>query len=142
MGVHVNRLADLEDIRPGSGELMYFAGSHRLPEYLFGGKYKHWNVKRDGDEQHAEWRELMYTNAERMSLEQTTFLPKKGDVLIWSADLAHGGSRVTDPSLTRKSLVGHYCPSRVEPLYFRLQPDRRGKQSFDGCLYASQYYSV
>jgi ectoine hydroxylase-related dioxygenase (phytanoyl-CoA dioxygenase family) len=132
----------LEDIRPGSGELTYLDGSHRLPEYLFSGKYKHWNAKRDGDEQQSEWRELLYANAERMGFEQRTFLPKKGDVLIWSADLAHGGSPVTDPSLTRKSLVGHYCPNRVDPFYFRLQPGRRGKQPFDECLYASQYYAV
>jgi ectoine hydroxylase-related dioxygenase (phytanoyl-CoA dioxygenase family) len=132
----------LEDIRPGSGELTYLDGSHRLPEYLFSGKYKHWNAKRDGDEQQSEWRELLYANAERMGFEQRTFLPKKGDVLIWSADLAHGGSPVTGPSLTRKSLVGHYCPNRVDPFYFRLQPSRRGKQPFDECLYASQYYAV
>jgi phytanoyl-CoA hydroxylase len=132
----------LEDIRAGSGELAYLDGSHRLPEYLFSGRYKHWNAKRDGDEQQSEWRELMHRNAERMALEQRTFLPRKGDVLVWSADLAHGGSKVTDPSLTRRSLVGHYCPNRVEPFYFKLQPDRRGKGRFDGSLYASHYYPV
>jgi phytanoyl-CoA hydroxylase len=132
----------LEDIRPGSGELMYLDGSHRLPEYLFSGQYRHWNVNRDGDEQHAEWHSLIYKNAELAGLEQNTFLPKKGDVLIWSADLAHGGSEVSDPSLTRKSLVGHYCPDRVAPFYFKLQPDRRGKERFNGSLYASQYYRI
>jgi phytanoyl-CoA hydroxylase len=132
----------LEDIRAGSGELTYVDGSHRLPEYLFSGRYKHWNAKRDGDDQRSEWQTLMSTNAERMGLEQKTFLPEKGDVLIWSADLAHGGSPVSDPSLTRKSLVGHYCPNRVDPLYFRLQPDRRGKRRFGDNFYASQYYSA
>jgi ectoine hydroxylase-related dioxygenase (phytanoyl-CoA dioxygenase family) len=132
----------LEDIYPGSGELTYLDGSHRLPEYLFSGKYKHWNAKRDGDDQHSEWHELIHRNAERMGLERRTFLPRKGDVLIWSADLAHGGSPVTDRSLTRKSLVGHYCPNRVEPFYFRTDPERRAKRSFDGCSYASQYYAL
>ncbi len=131
----------LEDIQPGSGELMYFEGSHRLPEYLFGGKYKHWDPKH-GDEQLAEWHKSIYARAERMGLEQKRFLPKKGDVLIWSADLAHGGSPVVDPSLTRKSLVGHYCPSRVEPLYFRLDPDRRLKRRSDDGYYASSYYAL
>jgi phytanoyl-CoA hydroxylase len=132
----------LEDIRPGSGELMYLDGSHRLPEYLFSGRYKHWNPKRDGEEQQAEWEDLMSRNAERMGLEKKTFLPKKGDVLIWSADLAHGGSPVSDPSLTRKSLVGHYCPNRVDPFDFKLHPERRGKGRFDGCFYASHYYPI
>jgi ectoine hydroxylase-related dioxygenase (phytanoyl-CoA dioxygenase family) len=132
----------LEDIQPGSGELTYIEGSHRLPEYLFSGKYKHWNAKRDGDAQHAEWHRQLHQNSEQMGLEQKTFLPKKGDVLMWAADLAHGGSPVTDPSLTRKSLVGHYCPNRVEPFYFKLQPDRRGKREHDRSFFASQYYAA
>ena len=38
----------LEDIRPDSGELQYFEGSHRLPEYLFSGEHKSWDPSRDG----------------------------------------------------------------------------------------------
>jgi ectoine hydroxylase-related dioxygenase (phytanoyl-CoA dioxygenase family) len=132
----------LEDIQPGSGELMYLDGSHRVPEYLFSGKYKHWNAKRDGPEGEREWRSQLQGNAERMGLQERTFLPKKGDVLIWSADLAHGGSPATDPSLTRKSLVGHYCPDRVDPFYFKLRPDRRGKVGVDGGRYSSYHYRV
>jgi phytanoyl-CoA hydroxylase len=132
----------LEDIRPGSGELVYVDGSHRLPEYLFSGTYKHWNEKRDGAEQQAEWRSHVEHHAERMGLEQRTFRPRKGDALIWSADLVHGGSPVTDPALTRKSLVGHYCPGRVDPFYFRVEPDRLGTAAYDGGFYASQHYPV
>lgn len=33
---------------------------------------------------------------------------EKGDVLIWSANLIHGGSPILDPKLTRKSQVTHY----------------------------------
>ena len=43
---------------------------------------------------------------------------KKGDILVWHADLAHGGSPVKRPELTRQSLVGHFCPQSAEPLYF------------------------
>jgi phytanoyl-CoA hydroxylase len=132
----------LEDIRPGSGELTYIDGSHRLPEYLFSGKYKHWNAKRDGGQQHDEWHDLILAHAEQQALEEKTFLARKGDVLIWSADLAHGGSPVSDPAMTRKSLVGHYCPNRVEPIYFKLQPDRRTKRAFNGGFYASAYYPL
>jgi ectoine hydroxylase-related dioxygenase (phytanoyl-CoA dioxygenase family) len=38
----------LEDVQPGSGELMYYRGSHRLPEYLFSGEYKHWTPSATG----------------------------------------------------------------------------------------------
>lgn len=132
----------LEDVQPGSGELMYLHGSHRLPEYLFSGRYKHWNAKRDGPDQEAEWRTRMHENAARLGLEERRFLPKQGDVLIWSADLAHGGSEVTNPQLTRRSLVGHYCPDTVEPFYFKVAPERARKRAFDGGYYASQHYEI
>lgn len=132
----------LEDIRPGSGELAYLDGSHRTPEYLFSGKYRHWNAKRDGQRQLDEWRSLMSGAAAERGFEEKTFRPKKGDALLWTADLVHGGSAVSDPALTRKSLVGHYCPSRVDPFYFRLRPDRRETRPFDGGRYASEHYDM
>ena len=45
--------------------------------------------------------------------EKEVFLPKKGDVIIWHANLIHGGAPVTDPSLTRKSMVVHYYAKDV-----------------------------
>ena len=48
----------------------------------------------------------------------------QGDVLIWSADLAHGGAPVEDDSLTRRAAVGHYCPEWAVPRYFDQFPDR------------------
>ena len=30
------------DIAPGSGELCYYPGGHRVPHHLFGGARKHW----------------------------------------------------------------------------------------------------
>ena len=75
-------------------------------------------------------------------MKRLSLTDRKGDVLIWSADLAHGGSPVTDRSLTRKSLVGHYCPKRVEPFYFRMDPKRRGMRRFDESHYGSQYYAL
>ena len=42
---------------------------------------------------------------------------RPGDV-IWSADLAHGGSEYSDASTTRRSLVTHYCPADTHPMYF------------------------
>ena len=45
------------------------------------------------------------------------FQAKKGDVLIWAAGLMHGGSLVEQPARTRKSLVTHYCPADLHPMY-------------------------
>ena len=132
----------LQDVVEGSGELMYYEGSHRLPEYHFGGGFKHWNHERDGSQQHDEWAGLIHENARALGLTYRTFLPKKGDVLIWHADLAHGGVPVTDATATRKSLVGHYCPSRCTPHYFSYMPQRRTIVRSGRGAYSSAHYPL
>jgi ectoine hydroxylase-related dioxygenase (phytanoyl-CoA dioxygenase family) len=132
----------LEDVQAGSGELQYYEGSHRLPEFLFGGAHKHWDPARDGREQHDEWARLLHENSQRLELPLRKFRPKKGDTLIWSADLAHGGAPVVDRSLTRRSQVGHYCPHGVSPNYFNFRPDRRDQVQVDGGWISSEYYDL
>jgi ectoine hydroxylase-related dioxygenase (phytanoyl-CoA dioxygenase family) len=41
-------------------------------------------------------------------LEDVKFYPNPGDVLIWHAQLLHGGSPIKNPDETRASLVTHY----------------------------------
>jgi phytanoyl-CoA hydroxylase len=126
----------LEDISPGSGELMYVPGSHRLPDWTFGEGRKHWSPSEDGNDIHAEWeRSLIKFGAER-GVER--FLARKGDILVWHADLAHGGSPVTDPTLTRQSLVGHFCPQSARPVYPRSSVLRRHGR----LAYSSNYYDL
>ena len=132
----------LEDIQPDSGELQYYEGSHRLPEYLFSGEHKSWDPNRDGIDQHDEWAQLLHVNSHRLNFPLKTFRPKKGDTLIWSADLAHGGARVTERSRTRRSQVGHYCPEGISPNYFRYRADRRHKVRVAGGWISSEYYDL
>jgi phytanoyl-CoA hydroxylase len=132
----------LEDVQPGSGELMYYEGSHRLPEYKFSGQHKHWSPERDGLEQHAEWGRLLHENAQRLGMPLRRFQPRKGDVFIWSADLAHGGSPIADKRLTRKSLVGHYCPIDAHPFYFEYLPERRTTSQLQSGRFSSQYFDL
>jgi hypothetical protein len=58
------------------------------------------------------------------------------------ADLAHGGSPVTDPSLTRQSLVGHFCPQSAPPNYFGYNPARRTVKHHGRLAYSSEYYDL
>ena len=44
-----------------------------------------------GDEPHDRWSRWLREEGERRGLELQTFRAKKGDILIWHADLAHGG---------------------------------------------------
>jgi phytanoyl-CoA hydroxylase len=132
----------LEDVEPGSGELMYIEGSHLISGLLFGDGYKCWNPHADGVEAHDRFMHELVARSEAAGLPQRTLLAREGDVLIWSADLAHGGAPVRDESATRKSLVGHWCPEWAVPRYFDQFPDHAARRAFGGGYYASTHYAI
>lgn len=107
----------LEDVTPGSGELMYYPGSHKLDDFLFGDEQsKAWTPALHGKEIHAQFLDSIVARSEASGLPRQTFLPKKGDALIWASDLVHGGSKMKNDR-TRKSIVTHYCPVGVAPKF-------------------------
>jgi hypothetical protein len=133
----------LEDVQPGSGELTYFIGGHRIAEHVYaGGTSKHWNSERDGHPDHDAHLKYLHAEAERRGLEVGHFLPKKGDVLLWHADLPHGGGAVTKPGTTRRSLVTHYCPLSMEPYYIKFIPEdwRTKTPARGGNAFVSLYF--
>ena len=132
----------LEDVQPGSGELVYYDGSHRLDDFLFSGEYKCWHHERDGVEQHDEYATGLGPRAEAAGLERKRLLINEGDVLVWSGNLAHGGGEVTDENLSRRSLVGHYCPEWAVPRYFDQFPDQAVLRPYAGGRFASTHYDV
>lgn len=103
----------LEDVEPGTGELLYVPGSHRLPDLIFD------EGKRctPADSRIHLYEELVQENYTRAGLAPIGFLPKKGDVLFWAADLCHGGSPIEKKGETRRSVITHYCPISRRPLY-------------------------
>lgn len=126
----------LEDVKEGSGELLYVPGSHRLPDSPFWADKKHWNPDLDGIEAHNLWSKWLLDESSRRGFEVRSFFPKKGDVFLWHADLVHGGSIIKNPSSSRKSIVGHFCPKNVSPNYFKYAPEK-SKMIRDGDLYLS-----
>lgn len=131
----------LEDVKEGSGELMYAPGSHRFPDYPFAGNKKHWSAEEDGLDVHEGWSRYLYEQSLQLPSGIDVFRPKKGDVLIWHADLAHGGSPVKDTNLTRQSLVGHFCPANARPYYF--EHSQRDVIKQHGPLhYSSSHYDL
>lgn len=124
----------LEDVEEGTGELQYYVGSHRDPDHLFGGRHK-WMT--EAPREHLRYLRSLHRDAKRYGHPKQTFLPREGDVLVWHADLAHGGSRIRRKGSTRQSLVTHYCPEHDDPPYARalgLEPHEQ-----DGCLFVAQY---
>jgi hypothetical protein len=103
----------LEDIHPDSGPLFYYPGSHRLPYILnedFGNISNQFAL---GNKSYTDYEEVIQDIINKEKLEYKVFLPKKGDVLIWHANLIHGGMPVVNPSLTRKSMVIHFYAKDV-----------------------------
>jgi phytanoyl-CoA hydroxylase len=127
----------LEDIQPGTGELEYYIGSHRAPDFLFGGSHK-WMESHP--EEHDRFLQSLHDDAKALGHLKGSFLARKGDVLIWHADLAHGGSPISQPSLTRKSLVTHFTPSADEPFYRRDTSYREAEQG--GARFVSAFGDV
>jgi hypothetical protein len=113
----------LEDVQPDSGELEYYKGSHELDDFLFDGRHKWMPTKSsESDSFHAS----LHARSQQLGLERQVFRPKKGDALLWNADLAHGGCQQAKEGLTRKSIVTHYCPLECNPVYAegRREPKR------------------
>lgn len=130
----------LEDVEVGSGELIYFPGSHRWDDYLFSGHFKHYDKERDGADVLDHNYLWIYEEARKRGIKEQQFLAKKGDVLIWHADLAHGGANVVNDNATRRSLVGHFCPTNVKPLYSYYKPGQRKVFKDGERHYMSSYY--
>lgn len=90
----------LEDISPESGPLVYYPGSHKLPI-----------LKRQeisGAKDYKDYERHIAGLIDAHGLQPEYGLLKRGQALIWSANLIHGGSLRNDPALTRRSQVTHY----------------------------------
>jgi len=133
----------LEDVTLGAGELFYHPRSHTLSDYLYGGRWKtiHDYRRMNGDEFPAaevtNFVESLRKRTEQLGMEKKAFAAKRGDVLIWHADLVHGGNPVSQ-EITRKSVVTHYCPTALVPLYCENRKAtiyRHGKHRFSSGVY-------
>ena len=128
----------MEDIEEGSGELTYYVGSHRVREHLFNGKDK-WMPHNDY-EAYLAFIKYLDEECRARGFKKETFRPKKGDVLIWSADLVHGGSAIARPELTRRSFVAHWCPVSAEHYYFAYGKNCGRIKMNDTLSYSYNYY--
>ena len=112
----------LEDVTIGAGELFYYEGSHRLADFVYGGRHKSVSEATRLGPADALAREIpghvqsLRAMAGSGAYKKSVFAAKKGDALIWHADLAHGGNPISR-DVTRKSVVTHYCPKRLAPLF-------------------------
>ena len=98
----------LEDISMDNGPLHYYPGSHKMP-YIMNADFG--NVGNRlflGKPSYSGYEDHVAEVIAKTNIEKEVFLAKKGDLLIWHANLLHGGNAMNNPELTRKSMVFHY----------------------------------
>lgn len=95
----------MEDISSDAGPLLYYPGSHKWP--ILTNEMLGRTIDREtGAQEPYEpvWRALVEAN----NIQPETFYARKGQALIWAANLLHGGCSQNDLKLTRWSQVTHY----------------------------------
>jgi len=93
----------LEDIDMDNGPLVYYPGTHKLPYVRpadFGVEAK-W-------ENYPSYEHYVADLIEQQGLEPEYGTVKKGQAIVWAANLLHGGATQADRSRTRLSQVTHY----------------------------------
>ena len=110
----------MEDVPVEAGPLFYVRGSHRWPlisNALIGRRGYESDLESAQDPYGPAWQALCKAHGAY----EEPFLARKGQALIWCANLLHGGSLQTDPTQTRWSQVTHYF--------------------FEGCVYYTPAFS-
>ena len=125
----------LEDVRPDSGPLIYYPGSHRVEKSGFfdwgGGSIL---MEPDSTSTPEEFSRYLDQRMREVGIAPVSFCPEKGDALIWHANLVHAGSAIANPLSTRKSYVTHYTSVGAYPVDFRPAHPIEGKNQFSGPL--------
>ena len=106
-------------------------------KFRYGNGRMHFNREKDSDMLHHHHLHVLKEMSKEFPL--VHYFPKKGDILFWHAGLVHGGSEITDESLTRQSIVGHYCPNSEWPYYYNFD-NNRFVSDFNNIKLVSMYY--
>ena len=113
----------LEDITLENGPLFYFPGSHKRPVATL----EHIKAKGDG-------KIVSYFAKAEKGYTRKAAVMKKGEAVIWAANVLHGGSRVKDKTSTRLSQVTHYyfedC-NYMAPINMELGKKRHLRHPYD-----------
>lgn len=97
----------MEDIGPDQGPLLYYPSSHRWPimtNALIGRRGYGEKLVSAQDPYGQAWDALRRA----YGTQPEVLIARKGQALIWCANLLHGGSAQRNPTLTRWSQVTHY----------------------------------
>jgi len=114
----------LEDIGPDQGPLRIYPKSQELDEM----NYPDFGLE-PGYEQYPQYLNGIENLIEKHQFEERRATIKKGQAVIWAANVLHGGSPQNDINLTRKSQVTHYYMG--EPKAWRPSESKKGRAYFE-----------
>jgi hypothetical protein len=97
----------LEDVHLDAGPLTYLPGSHKWP-ILTNCEIGRRGYNGDRGSAQAPFERAWDALVQTSRVEQEIFLARRGQTLIWAANLLHGGSPQSDATRTRWSQVTHY----------------------------------
>ena len=101
----------LEDVGMDGGPLVYYPGSHRLPYASpadVGISVAPGQQSVSHEEYAARYEPYIQGLVVRENLNPRYATLRKGEAVVWAANLLHGGSPVRVPGATRRSQVTHY----------------------------------
>jgi len=98
----------LEDIQADAGPLVYYPGSHRLP--YRSAETEGLTPAEVAGEPHPQrlFEPIWRRQVRQQGFQPRTYLPRQGEVLVWHANLLHGGLPVKNRARTRWSQVNHF----------------------------------
>ncbi|HEY9851487.1 MAG TPA: phytanoyl-CoA dioxygenase family protein [Leptolyngbyaceae cyanobacterium] len=98
----------LEDVDSENGPLHYYPGSHKLPYFDLSNLGISGSYQQHPYERYDVYEDLLKAVIAKYQLKKVDISIRKGQALIWAANLLHGGSPILDPNRTRHSQVTHY----------------------------------
>ena len=121
-----------EDIHPDSGPLVYYPGTHRLP-YVLSDTLDIEPTNTGKPPYHEKYEPAIQELIKKSGISPHYFMAKKGDVLIWHANLIHGGSHCKGTAhLSRKALVCHFFAEGAQCYHdLAAAPSRFAKNATD-----------
>lgn len=112
----------LENIDPSAGPLAVVERSHKFP--ILNNEKLHLNIPKNESElkkNYSKYENYLKKIIKKKKCKPKELIIKKGEIVIWDANLLHGALKIKNKKLTRKSLVYHYhfsdCKKYYNPLY-------------------------
>jgi len=98
----------LEEINDNNGPLHYYPGSHKLPFFGMDEFAIHGSAVTDTYQYYPDYEKGLGELIETLGLKKESVKMSKGQCLVWTANLLHGGDPIVDKNSSRHSQVTHY----------------------------------